>query len=155
MIMNDGNVEVANPLAYEVLRRVLEALDRYARFRDTSAFPAITLSLPHSVAQAASQALDASGLVRAAVDAAGRTGQRDLRRRIHGWFDGLRTIRFLHALRDGGISDLEWQAAVSTAPFVNYAGQIRVGDVLTRLVELESQLDKDIGVSLLSSNRDA
>ena len=154
-IMSDGNLRLANPLAYEVLRRTLAALDRYAKSSDASVFSDLTAGLSPAAALAVRQALDASGLLRAAADAAAQTGQSDLRRRIHGWFNGLRTLRFLHALRDGGIADLGWQAAIATAPFVNYAGEIRVGDVLAKLVELESGLKQDVGVSALTSDGDA
>ena len=153
-IMNEGDVSVTNPLAYEVLRRVLAVLDGFAARREVSVFDDVAAGLPPIAAEAARRAFNASGLSRAATDAASRTGQGDLRRRTHSWFDGLRTQRFLHALRDAGLADVPWQSAIASAPFVRHTGDSRVSAVLTHLIELESKLAKDIGVSSLSTHGD-
>ena len=39
-------------------------------------------------------------------------------RAVHGWFDGFRTLMFLHGLRDLGFSDLPHTAAIDQADFI-------------------------------------
>lgn len=39
----------------------------------------------------------------------------DLRRALHTWFDGLRTMRFLHAVRDARATPLIWREALATS----------------------------------------
>jgi len=44
-----------------------------------------------------------------------------MRRRFHTWFDAFRTLKLLHALRDGGVGTLPWREALSEAPFTELA----------------------------------
>lgn len=39
-------------------------------------------------------------------------------RRRHEWFDGFRTLKLLHGLRDAGLPSLPWREALARAPFV-------------------------------------
>jgi len=43
---------------------------------------------------------------------------RILRRHLHTWFDGFRTLKFIHALRDQAYPSLPWEEALSKAPFM-------------------------------------
>lgn len=38
-------------------------------------------------------------------------------RHLNTWFDALRTVRLIHALRDGGLRSLAWRQALAEAPF--------------------------------------
>ena len=40
-------------------------------------------------------------------------------RRFHDWFDGLRTLKLIHHVRDHTVSSLPWQDAVRLAPFMH------------------------------------
>ncbi len=40
-----------------------------------------------------------------------------LLRHLHTWFDALRTVQLIHALRDGGLPSIGWLQAVAEAPF--------------------------------------
>ena len=40
-------------------------------------------------------------------------------RRLHDWFDGFRTLKLIHHLRDQGSSSLPWQEAIRRAPFMD------------------------------------
>ena len=42
-----------------------------------------------------------------------------LRRHLHTWFDAFRTLRFVHAMRDGGLPSLPWREALAEAPFTS------------------------------------
>ena len=39
-------------------------------------------------------------------------------RRRHEWFDGFRTLKLIHGLRDAGLHSLPWREALARAPFV-------------------------------------
>ncbi len=146
-IRGEGEVYVANPTAYGILRTVIGALNRFAKVGDAKEFEHIFDALPAPLALAAQGALSDCGLLEAAIDAATMTSQGNLRRRLHGWFDALRTLRFLHALRDAGVRDLGWQMAIQSASFVSIVGGLDCKSVLARLVELESQLPACVGAS--------
>jgi len=57
-------------------------------------------------------------------------------RRFRDWFDGFRTLAFIHAARDGGLSNPPWQEAFAQAPFVPDAQADLVG-FRQRLLYLE------------------
>ena len=40
-----------------------------------------------------------------------------MRRHFHTWFDAFRTLKLVHALRDGGLPSIPWRQAVAEAPF--------------------------------------
>ena len=40
-------------------------------------------------------------------------------RRLHDWFDGFRTLKLIHHVRDCGAPSLPWQDAIRLAPFMN------------------------------------
>jgi hypothetical protein len=41
-----------------------------------------------------------------------------LQHRLHIWFDGKKTLRLIHAMRDAGFGEVAWQQALEEAPFV-------------------------------------
>jgi hypothetical protein len=60
-----------------------------------------------------------SGITAQAPDAATRL------RRLHDWFDGFRTLKLIHYLRDHGSPSLPWPEAVRRAPFM---ADVRIDD---------------------------
>jgi hypothetical protein len=73
-------------------------------------------------------------------------------RRLHDWFDGFRTLKLIHYLRDGGSPSLPWKEAVRRAPFMD---EVDVGDdgatlmtTRTGLLRLEQDLPQLIGPSV-------
>jgi hypothetical protein len=74
-----------------------------------------------------------------------------LRRRIHTWFDSLRSLRFVHDLRDRCLPSLPWRTALESAPFV--VDPFRAGpapDAVCRVLALaEAELPTQVGPSLL------
>lgn len=42
-----------------------------------------------------------------------------LRRRLHDWFDGFRTLKLVHAVRDAGLASLPWHEALRQAAFLD------------------------------------
>ncbi len=63
-------------------------------------------------------ALDATGALAAAADALAAP-RRTVRRRAHDGFDGFRTLKLLHALRDSGLPDLPLREALGRADFLS------------------------------------
>lgn len=74
-----------------------------------------------------------------------------LRRRIHTWFDSLRTLRFVHGLRDRCAASLPWRSALASAPFVGEPfGFGEEPEAVCRSLALaESALPVQVGPSLL------
>ena len=70
---------------------------------------------------------------------------------LHDWFDGFRTLKLIHHVRDHGASSLPWQDAIRRAPFMNDVD----GDVdddggclvhaRTELLRLEQTLPRLVG----------
>ena len=71
--------------------------------------------------------------------------------RYHGWFDGFRTLKLIHHVRDQQAPSLPWQHAVQLAPFMSDVEDD--GACLTgarrELLRLEQALPRLVGPSLL------
>jgi hypothetical protein len=53
--------------------------------------------------------------MRAAIERSGDAAT--MRRHFHTWFDAFRTLKLIHALRDGGLPSMTWREALAEAPF--------------------------------------
>jgi hypothetical protein len=63
-------------------------------------------------------ALEEMGVFRAVAEAIPRSSdETTLLRHLHTWFDALRTVQLIHALRDGGLPSTGWLQALTEAPF--------------------------------------
>jgi hypothetical protein len=89
-----------------------------------------------------------------AFDAAEKAGSlnlspRNLARRLHTWFDGFRTLRFLHTLRDRKFPRIPCAEAMARAPFVDAPGT-EPEAILSHLREREALMcgEKACGVTL-------
>ncbi len=68
------------------------------------------------------ESLERVGAFSAIRDAVRRSrDEKTLRRHLHTWFDAFRTLKLVHALRDGGIGSLPWREALAEAPFTSLA----------------------------------
>jgi hypothetical protein len=97
-----------DPRCFRLLREWLAAADRWARegvdpWADAD--------------EAIVAALDPESGRRRLEQLREQHGAGDLLRPLHTWFDGFRTLKLIHALRDGGLSDLPLEEAISGAPF--------------------------------------
>ena len=153
-ILEEGDALVACPAAFRTLGALLAGLDRVALERDAAALERPLAELPHAERAAARHALDALGM-REGVRTALATSGSDLRRRLHTWFDALRTLQALHRLRDAGLADVPFRAALAHAPF---SPELR-GDetdlerVLGELRGRETELPSVLGPALYSPAR--
>ena len=71
-------------------------------------------------------------------------------RRVHEWFDGFRTLKLLHHMRDHGASSLPWQDAVRLAPFMDDIDDdgACLSAARTELLRLEEMLPRRVGPSV-------
>ena len=71
-------------------------------------------------------------------------------RRFHEWFDGFRTLKLMHHVRDHGAVSLPWQDAVGRAPFINDIDDDGscLSEARTELLRLEQAQPRLVGPSL-------
>lgn len=90
-------------------------------------------------------ALQRMGAFHAVREAVRKSGdERTLLRHLHTWFDAFRTLRLIHALRDGGFSSLPYREALAEAPFTELSASTEE-DVETLRQALEAEERKLAG----------
>jgi len=141
-----------SPRIFAALAAVLQGLDDFAESADVTALSrAIELGAPE-LAQPVEQVLSGLGTFAALTNAAGQAKPgAALRRRVHTWFDSLRSLRFVHGLRDRCLPSLPWQNALAAAPFVSspFAAGSDPEAVCRALTLAEAVLPLQVGPSLL------
>jgi hypothetical protein len=142
----EQRAEVMHPRSYEVLSRVLAVIDRFARERDEAVFRGLFSEFGAAISATSEAALEASGLGAAACAARTHVGAADLARRIHSWFDGLRSLRFLHALRPA-LPDMPCLSATESAAFTALEPGLSLSARVCRLREAERALPATCGPS--------
>jgi hypothetical protein len=151
-IASGSELLLYSPGTFSALAAVIAGLDAFALEADVHALERILRARVPDVAEAAVQVLGRLGVF-AALNAAVTQAPagRVLRRRIHTWFDALRTLRFIHGMRDSGLPSLPWRAALAAATFL--PDRLRVGDspasVCQALAESEAALPAQVGPALL------
>lgn len=76
-------------------------------------------------------------------------------RHLHDWFDGFRTLKLIHHLRDHASASLPWQAAIRRAPFmadIEDDGACLVS-ARTELLRLEQRAPRLVGPSVTRISR--
>ena len=147
-----GQFELYSPRIFQALAAVLQGLDDFARTAEVAALErAVALGVPE-IAEPVHELLNGLGAFAALASAAGQapTGA-VLRRRIHTWFDSLRTLRFVHGLRDRCLPSLPWRTALASAPFVSEPfGLGPEPEAVCRALALaEADLPLQVGPSLI------
>ena len=139
------------PRIFEALRAVLQGLDDFARTADVSALArSIERGVPE-LAQPIQQVLTGLGAFAALANAVEQAPSGPvLRRRIHTWFDSLRTLRFVHGLRDRCSPSLPWRTALESASFLSapFAAGSEPDAVCRALALAEAELPVQVGPSL-------
>ncbi len=130
--------EVYAPESYVALRAVLSGFRTLSETRDSASFEASCAGLG-DVAPHVRTALRSLGfeqeLGRALAESKTAVV---LLRRLCTWFDALRTLRFIHALRDLVAPDVALSQALREAPFVPHgAGALEVNSALATLSSAE------------------
>ncbi|HEX9286708.1 MAG TPA: hypothetical protein VF999_05510, partial [Thermoanaerobaculia bacterium] len=73
-----------------------------------------------------------------------------LLRHLHTWFDALRTVKLIHALRDGGLPSMGYHQALTEAPFTGLAESVEEEPEELRktlFAEEKKLADTPVGVS--------
>ena len=144
--------ELYSPRIFQALAAVIQGLDDFARTAEVGALArAVELGVPE-IAQPVLEVSSELGIPSALASAASQAPAGPvLRRRIHTWFDSLRTLRFVHRMRDRGLPSVPWRNALRSAPFL--PEPFALGDepeaVCRALISLERELPPQIGPSLL------
>jgi hypothetical protein len=142
------------PRAFALLGQWLRALERYARGENDDPVASACADLPRGEADLLGGALGALGAPEACRAARSATRRERLLTRLWVWFDAFRTLKLVHALRDGlpttpdlrvektavaGLGGMHWLQALESAPFIP---PLTSSDPLTlcrTLAELEPQ----------------
>jgi hypothetical protein len=98
---------------------------------------------PYFKAGALLEALEAMGAFTAMRDAIQRSSgdAATMLRHFHTWFDAFRTLKLVHALRDGGLPSLAWREALAEAPFTGLAAStVDEAEPLRRALAAEERL---------------
>ena len=111
-----------HPLVFGHLAAWLRVLSAVARSRGDLAagFRELPAGTPFFRAELIEEALTRMGAFEAIRQAVAETPDPPaLLRRLHTWFDAFRTLKFIHALRDGGFPSIPYRQALTEAPFTN------------------------------------
>ncbi|MEO8431950.1 MAG: hypothetical protein ABI592_10610 [Acidobacteriota bacterium] len=111
-----------HPLVFGHLAAWLRVLSAIARTRGdlAAAFRQLPAGTPYFRADLIERVLADMGAFEAVRRAVAETPDPSaLRRRLHTWFDAFRTLKFLHALRDGGFPAVPYRQALTEAPFTS------------------------------------
>jgi hypothetical protein len=110
--MREGkDFTVYNPRSFALVREWLAVLDEYSETCDLGLLD----RLSHETLRS-SLPLDTEKHLRQAASQCKTPKARA--QRLHSWFDGFRTLKLIHALRDRGLADVPWRDAVDSAPFI-------------------------------------
>ncbi len=76
-------------------------------------------------------------------------------RRLHDWFDGFRTLKLMHHVRDHARASLPWREAIRLSPFMDDVEDdgACLTEARTELLRLEEDLPRLVGPSLYQKNR--
>jgi hypothetical protein len=140
--------ELYSPALFAALRTVLAGLDAFASSRVPSALRSTIEASSTELVEPTLAALE-SLKVFAALDAAATAAPAGpvRRRRVHTWFDALRTLRFMHLVRDACAPSLPWRDALAQSPFLKepFCDGDSPTAVLARLALSESELPELVG----------
>ena len=108
-----------HPLCYEALRAVLQAVPLYAAEAadDRIEEALLTTGLDLSVVTASTSVLETMGIARALAHCRKQSrSHAQFLRQFHQWFDGFRTLKFIHGIRDSGWPQQNLEALVALSP---------------------------------------
>ncbi|HEY4156504.1 MAG TPA: hypothetical protein VGM29_00345 [Polyangiaceae bacterium] len=150
-IAEQGEPALYHPDGFHALAALLEGLDAFAVHGELARVVQNIRERVPRLARAVEAQLSAIGLDTALSEAKSQSALgAPLRRRIHTWFDALKTLRFIHALRDAELPSLPMGEALSRAPFLAGVRLASSPDELCRSLEaLELSAPRARGPALL------
>lgn len=130
-----------HPLIFAHLAAWLEVLRAVARSGGSieAALQTLPKGSPFFRADLLEDVLGRLGAFTAIREAVARSSdEQTLLRHLHTWFDGFKTRKLVHGLRDGGLASLPWRKAIAEAPFTSLSASTEE-DVDTLRGELADQ----------------
>lgn len=106
---------VYHPAIFDLLRKTLVVTRRAAHRGETCAIDHITTQHRTALRAAWARTQLEQGVADVGANA---TTPAARERRFDGWFDGFRTLAFIHAARDSGLANVPWREAFDQATFV-------------------------------------
>jgi hypothetical protein len=140
------------PAIFAALGAVLSGLDQFAHSGQVEALEHSLAEHVPGLAASAGAVLHGLGVFGALQSAAKEAPPGPvLRRRIHTWFNALRSLRFVHGLRDRCLPSLPWRDALSAASFLRepFAAGQEPSAVCHLLAMAEAALTAQVGPTLL------
>lgn len=111
-LLRGEDFKVYHPKSFALLREWLAAMNEFAENCDLGILDRFSHDeLADSLAN-----LNAKAHLEECLRQAKSRSARE--KRLNDWFDGFRTLKLIHGLRDAGLADLPWQQAYDAAPFV-------------------------------------
>jgi len=103
-----------HPESFYLLRRWLEIIETLTITRDLEK---LKVDAQNAGLQPTLTALGAFEAVETALKT--RRDRASLSRHLHTWFDGFRTLKMIHHLRDQTHPPMRWESALAAAPFLD------------------------------------
>jgi hypothetical protein len=143
-----ANFRLFHPLVFAHLAGWLDMLREIARSGGdlTKILGVLPQDNPFFRADLLEEALRKLGAFEAIREAVAKShDEATLRRHLDTWFDAFRTLKLIHALRDGGLPSLPWREAVAEAPFTHLSSSTQEDpEPLRRLItEEEKKLSRE------------
>jgi len=136
---------VASPACFDALGAVLRGIRDFARQPAPGVWVNVCSELSAALGQAALLAVERCGLLEAATAAVGQVSSAGLERRLHTWFDALKTLQLLHLVRDAGFPEVSLEQGLHQARFVGGGGDLPFEQRASLLTELERALPRRLG----------
>ncbi len=114
------NYRLYHPLVFAHLAEWLRILARIAASGGDvgGAMADLPAASPYFRTDLLRESLEQQGVSHAIAEARARSSDpATLERHLHAWFDAFRTLKLVHALRDGFLASLPWREALAEAPF--------------------------------------
>lgn len=108
-----------HPACFVAVKQLVADLQRLAEAAGPGTAPTVISDLLARMPPLARSFLDAQGAPQAWQGITAQAPDPVTRlRRLHGWFDGFRTLKLIHYVRDHASPSLPWSEAVQRAPFM-------------------------------------
>jgi hypothetical protein len=146
-----GSFELYSPELFGALGVVLEGLQAFAGCAEPGALRSRVEARSGALAEPTIAVLEELKVFQALAAAASQAKAGPvLRRRVHTWFDALRTLRFIHLLRAARLPSMPWRDALAAASFLRepFGDGADPTAVCARLARAEAELPELVGPTL-------
>jgi hypothetical protein len=136
---------IYHPACFEILRCWLGALDRSVREGTREAV--LACAPVEALARSAFfETIESLGATAALDSLSARHPESSRSRAFHTWFDGFRTLKFVHSVRDLGFPDLDWREAAGGLEGSSRGAGWTAGSLCEALRELDENGPSDFGI---------